>query len=63
MEGNNSFFNAGPTWSDAFGGLYRLDYLLLSRSLRGCVTECYVDRHLDLATAARDDHFASVKSR
>ena len=44
------------SWVDAFGGGHRIDYVVCEEDLFCSSSQSWVDRSIDLATAAREDH-------
>ena len=52
----NTFFDAGGTWTEPRGHSHRIDYVGLDATLHQGVVEWLIDDNIDLSTAARYDH-------
>ena len=57
MTAINTVMGAAPTWQGSRGHSRRIDYVCMSTQAMEFVTECHVDLALDIAPAAREDHW------
>ena len=54
----NTFVGKGEaTWRGSRGHEYRIDYIGVLEKDMTAVTDCYVERNVDIACADREDHF------